>query len=227
MSIFPKRWPPSDESRIQLYSLATPNGQKVGVMLEETGLAYDTHLINILEGDQFDEDFIKLNPNAKIPAMIDPNGPQGKAITFMESGAILTYLAEKTGLFLSQDPHKKWETMQWLFFQMASVGPMLGQFGHFYKFAKDKTSDTYAEQRYTTEASRLLTVIDTKLSHTPYLAGEEYSIADIATFPWVMALDFYEGKDAVEYQKFTHIHAWLEGIQQRPAVKRGLQVCGF
>jgi len=226
-TIFPSRWSPQYPDQIQLYSLATPNGQKVGVMLEELSLPYEAHKIDLGAGDQFDEEYKKINPNSKIPSLIDPNGPEGKPITFMESGAILLYLARKTGKFLPDNPLLEWETIQWLFFQMASVGPMFGQFGHFYKFARDKTTDDYGLNRYTNETKRLLGVLNTHLEGRQYLVGEQYTIADMATFPWINALDFYQGKDDLEYHTFTNIQPWVDRCMERPAVTRGMKVCGF
>ncbi len=223
---FPERWPAQHPERIQLYSLATPNGMKLGIMLEESELPYEAHLINIMKDEQFDEDFKKINPNSKIPALIDPNGPDGKPIHFMESGAMMIYLAEKTGKLLSTDPTQRWQTIQWLFFQMASIGPMFGQFGHFYKFAKGKT-DSYGEERYTKETIRLLKVLDKKLGETEYLAGDDYSIADIATFPWVGAFNFYEAFEAVNYYEYKNVIRWHQAISERPAVQRGVKVCAL
>ena len=169
--------------KIQLYSLATPNGQKVSIALEEMELPYTAHLIDILKGEQFHDNFTAINLNAKIPAIVDPSGPGGGPISIMESGAILIYLAEKSGKLLSPDPRLKCETLQWLFFQAAGVGPMFGQFGHFYKFAKDNCDHPYPVTRYTKETKRLLAVLDKRVSDRSYVAGHEYSIADIATFP--------------------------------------------
>ncbi|MEM6294996.1 MAG: glutathione binding-like protein [Myxococcota bacterium] len=221
----PKRWPAQHPDRIQLYSLPTPNGQKAGIVLEELGLPYEAHRIDIMAGDQFDPDYVAINPNSKIPALIDPDGPGGKPIALMESGAILMYLAEKTGKLLPEDPRGRWEAMQWLFFQVGGVGPFFGQFGHFFKFAKGKT-DTYGEERYAKETKRLLGVLDGRLSDQDYLAGNEYSIADIATFPWINALDFYEGKPKVEYDTFKNVQAWVARCMDRPAVQRGVKVAG-
>ncbi len=221
---FPQRWPAQQPDHIQLYSLATPNGKKIGIMLEEIGLPYEAHLINISKDDQFDADYIKISPNSKIPAIIDPNGPDGKPITLMESGAILIYLAEKAGQLLSSEPHQRWQTLQWLFFQVGHIGPMFGQFGHFYKFAKGKT-DLYAEQRYTQETIRLLKVMDKKLGETEFLAGDQYSIADIAAYGWTVSFDYYEGKEAVQFADYKNIHRWIDWLESRPAVQKGSQVC--
>lgn len=225
-NVFP-RWPAQHPDRIQLYSLATPNGKKAGIMLEETGLPYEAHKIDIMADDQFDEDYKRINPNSKIPAIIDPNGPGGQPMSVMESGAILQYLADKSGKFMPKQAALRWEVTQWLFFQMASVGPMLGQFGHFFKFAKGKTQDTYAKERYTNEAKRLLGVLNTRLEGRTHLVNDEYTIADIATFPWIMALDFYEGKDALDYDSFENLEPWVQRCATRPATVRGMKVCGF
>ena len=221
---FPSSWPAKHSDQIQLYSFATPNGVKASIMLEEIGLPYDAHLIHIGKDDQFKEDFIKINPNSKIPAIIDPNGPNNQPIAFMESGAILMYLAEKTNQLLSKDPETRWQTLQWLFFQVGHIGPMFGQFGHFYMYAKDKT-DNYGEERYTKEAIRLLSVLNDQLDKNEFISGTEYSIADIAIYGWTTAFDFYQGKDAVRFQEYTHLHRWQKLVGERPAVKRGLEVC--
>jgi len=219
MTTLPSRWPATDPTRIQLYSLPTPNGKKASIMLEETGLPYDAHLINIMKGDQRDPEFVAINPNSKIPAIIDPQGPGGEPLAIMESGAILIYLARKAGMLLPTDPRDESRVLQWLFFQVGSVGPMFGQFGHFYKYAKGKT-DSYGEERYRKETVRLLEVLDTNLAGNKWIAGD-YSIADIALAPWVDSFDFYECHDAVEYARFTNVHAWMERFHARPAVKRG------
>lgn len=222
---FPRRWPPRHPERLQLYSLPTPNGQKIGVALEELGLPYEAHRIDIGAGDQFDEDYVAINPNSKIPSIIDPHGPGGRPIAIMESGAILMYLSEKTGRLTPRDGALRWETIQWLFFQVASVGPFFGQFGHFYKFARDRTSDDYGIERYAAEARRLLGVLDRRLEGREYLVGDQYTIADIATFPWVMALDFYQGKDFLGYGSFANVEPWVRRCATRPAAARGLKVC--
>ncbi len=226
-SLFPSRFPPQHPDRLQLYSLATPNGQKAGIMLEEIALPYEAHKIDIMAGDQFDEEYKQINPNSKIPSIIDPDGPGGQPIRMMESGAILMYLAKKTGKLLPTDPMLEWETIQWLFFQMASIGPFFGQFGHFYKFARGKTTDDYGLNRYTQEAKRLLGVLNDRLTDRQYLVGEQFTIADIATFPWVNALDFYEGKDHLDYASFAAIQPWVDRCMERPAVQRGIKVCSF
>lgn len=214
-------------SKIQLYSLATPNGQKASVALAEMNLAYDAHKIDITKGDQFKDDFIEINPNSKIPAIVDPDGPGGQHAVF-ESGAILIYLAEKSGKFLSSDPKLRSETLQWLFFQVGGVGPMFGQFGHFYKYAKDKCDHPYPLKRYTEETKRLLSVLDKRLNDRSFLVGDEYSIADMATFPWVLCLDkFYEAKDHLELGSFKNISPWLNRIKEREKTQKGMHVCSF
>lgn len=206
---------------IQLYSLATPNGQKVSVALEEMELPYEAHTINILNGDQFSEDFIKINPNSKIPAIVDGD------LNIMESGAILLHLAEKTGKFLSKDPIKRSETLQWLFFQVGGVGPMFGQFGHFYKYAKDKCDHEYPVNRYLNETKRLLKVLDTRLENRDYLV-DEISIADFATAPWVVCLDkFYNGSEVLELDSFKNVTSWVKRFLDRPKVRKGMEVCSF
>jgi len=223
---FPKRWPAQHPDHIQLYSLATPNGKKVGIALEELDLPYEAHRINIMECDQFDPDFVAINPNSKIPAIIDPNGPDGEAVSVFESGAILQYLVDKAGgRLLPSSKRGRIEANKWLFFQMAGIGPTFGQFGHFFKFARNKTSDSYALERYTAETKRLLGVLDKRLDGRPYLAGDVYSIADIATFPWIMVLDFYGGKETLDYDTFENVQPWVDRCLKRPAVQRGIKVC--
>lgn len=225
MSTFPTRWPAQHPDRIQLYSLATPNGQKAGIVLEELGLPYEAHTINIMSGEQHDPEFLEINPNGKIPAIIDPAGANGEPLAIMESGAILLHLAEKTGKLLPKDPVARSQAIQWVFFQVGSVGPMFGQFGHFYKFAKGKT-DSYGEERYGKEVTRLLGVLERQLKGKDYLVGE-FSIADIAIAPWIKALDFYEGKEAVGYADFPLVDAWVTRFFERPAVQRGIKVCAM
>jgi len=214
-------------NKIQLHSLATPNGQKVSIALEELGLAYDSHTINIMKDDQFTPEFIALNPNSKIPAILDPNGPGNTEHAVMESGAILLYLAEKTGKLISHDPVKRSETIQWLFFQMASIGPMFGQFGHFYKYAGEKCDHPYPVTRYTNEAKRLLKVLDKRLVNRDYIV-DEYSIADIAIFPWVLCLDkFYSASEHLSLSEFKNVNRWLQVCLDKPATQAGLNVCPF
>lgn len=209
---------------IQLYSLATPNGQKVSIALEEMGLEYKAHTINILKDEQFTDHFIAINPNSKIPAIIDEDGPGGKHNVF-ESGAILLYLAEKTGKFLSQDPVKKSETIQWLFFQMGGVGPMFGQFGHFYKYAGEKCDHPYPKERYSNETRRLLAVIDKQLNNKDFIV-DKYSIADMAIFPWVVCLSkFYKATDHLKLSEFKNVNSWIERCLSRPATLKGMDIC--
>ena len=211
---------------IHLYSLATPNGQKVSVALEELRLVYTPHTINILKGEQFTPDFVALNPNSKIPVLVDEEGPNGSTVTIVESGAILLYLAEKTGGLLSTDPVLRMETIQWLFFQMANIGPMFGQFGHFFKYAKDRCLDPYPLERYTTEAKRLLTLLDSRLANREWIVGEAYSIADIAIFPWVECLGrFYSAGEQLQLSEYSNVQEWLKRCLARPAVQRGMTVC--
>ena len=211
---------------IHLYSLATPNGQKVSVALEELRLVYTPHTINILKGEQFTPDFVALNPNSKIPVLVDEEGPNGSTVTIVESGAILLYLAEKTGGLLSTDPVLRMETIQWLFCQMANIGPMFGQFGHFFKYAKDRCLDPYPLERYTTEAKRLLTLLDIRLANREWIVGEAYSIADIAIFPWVECLGrFYSAGEPLQLSEYSNVQEWLKRCLARPAVQRGMTVC--
>lgn len=214
------------ENKIQLFSLATPNGQKVGIALEEMGLPYDAHTINIGKGDQFTPEFIAVNPNSKIPAITDPVGPDGKPISIMESGAILLYLAQKSGKFLTKDLRLQSEVMQWLFFQVGGVGPMFGQFGHFYKYAKDKCDHPYPVERYATEAKRLLGVLEARLTGRTFLVGEEYSIADMATMPWVNGAQvFYGATEKLEFAKFPNVQAWVKRCLERPKTLAGMNIC--
>ncbi|HMA79061.1 MAG TPA: glutathione binding-like protein [Candidatus Paceibacterota bacterium] len=213
---------------IQLYTVATPNGRKVSIALEAMGLPYEAHCVDIGAGEQFTEEFVtKVNPNSKIPAIIDPDGPDGAEHRVFESGAILMYLAEKSGQLLSRDPAKRSETIQWLFFQNAGVGPMFGQFGHFYKFGKDNCDHPYPVERYTKEVKRLLGVLEQQLEGQEYLVGE-YSIADISTFPWVGCLDWgYEAKEFLGLNEYPNVMAWHERNADKPASKKGAEVCGF
>lgn len=222
-----ERYPVQHPERLQLYSLATPNGKKIGVALEELGLPYEAHRVDIMAGEQHHPAYLGLNPNGKIPTLVDPAGPEGQAVALMESGAILWYLAEKTGQLVPKSPGLRLETLQWLFFQVGGVGPMFGQFGHFHKFARGKTTDTYALDRYSAEARRLLQVLETRLEGRDYLVGSSYTVADIATFPWVTALDFYEGKAHLTYDDFPRVEAWVQRCLARPATQRGLEVCAL
>lgn len=226
LSGFPitKIWPAANPDVIQLYSLPTPNGVKASIMLEETGLQYEPHLVNIMKNETWGPEYLALNPNGKIPAIIDPNGPGGKPLALFESGAILIYLAEKTGKFLSADPAKRYETIQWVMFQMAAVGPMFGQLGFFHKFAGAAFEDKRPRDRYVAESKRLLGVLETRLEGREWLV-DDYSIADIATLGWVSNLiGFYGAGDLVEYASLTNVPAWLERGLARPAVQRGMDI---
>lgn len=209
--------------KIQLYSLGTPNGQKVSIALEELNIPYDFHKIDIMEGDQFTDEYIQINPNSKIPAIVDPDGPENEPFSMMESGAILIYLAQKAGRLLSEDAVTQNVTIQWLFFQMASIGPMFGQFGHFYKYAQDKCDHPYPLERYSKETTRLLHVLEKRLENRDYLV-DEYSIADIATFPWVSCLgDFYEAGEHLKLASFKNVQNWLKRCLDKPATQRGIE----
>lgn len=203
---------------IELYTWTTPNGRKVSIMLEETGLPYNVHPIDITKGEQHDPEFLKLSPNNKIPAIIDPEGPDGKPISMFETGAILIYLADKTGRFYPTDPRTRLVVLQWLMWQMGGFGPMLGQAHHFRRFAKEKIP--YAIERYTNETKRLYGVIDKRLGEAAYLGGEEYSIADIATFPWAARHEWH----GVDLPEFPNVKRWYDAVAARPAVERGMQV---
>ncbi|MFJ2986342.1 glutathione binding-like protein [Collimonas sp. NPDC087041] len=203
---------------IDVYSWPTPNGHKVHIMLEECGLPYRVHGVDIGAGDQFNPDFLSISPNNKIPAIVDAHGPDGKPISLFESGAILVYLAGKSGKFLGNTDREKFNTLQWLMFQMGGVGPMLGQAHHFRIYAPEKIE--YAVNRYTNEAKRLYGVIDKQLSQHRFLAGNEYTIADIATFPWIRSWK----NQGIELSDFPNLKTWFDGIAERPAVKRGVEV---
>lgn len=214
------RWPIQHRDRIQLFSLPTPNGQKVSIALEELQLPYEAHRVG-LSGDQHTPEFTSISPNGKIPAIIDPDGPEGQPLRLMESGAILWHLAEKTGRLIPRGPQARLECLQWLCFQIGHVGPMFGQFGHFYVYAKDKCEHPYPAQRYADETRRLLGVLDRQLASQDNLVGE-FSIADIAVFPWVNCLaDFYSATDKLGLREFEHVERWRERCNQRPATQRG------
>lgn len=203
---------------IDLYSWPTPNGHKIHIMLEECGLPYRVHAVDIGAGDQFQADFLAISPNNKIPALVDSEGPDGQPISLFESGAILLYLAGKTGQFLGETTREKYQTMQWLMFQMGGFGPMLGQAHHFRIYAPEKID--YAYERYTNEAKRLYSVLDKQLAQHTYLAGEFYSIADIACFPWARSA----ANQGIDWTDFPHAKRWFDEIAARPAVQRGVQV---
>jgi GST-like protein len=217
-----RKWPAQYPDRIQLYSLPTPNGVKVSIMLEESALPYEPHLVSFDSNDQKTPEFLALNPNGKIPAILDPNGPGGKPLPLFESGAILIYLADKSGLFLPQDPAGRYETIQWLMLQMGGVGPMFGQVGFFHKFAGKEYPDKRPLQRYVDESKRLLGVINRRLDGREWLMGENYTIADMATFPWIANLiGFYDAGDLVSIADFPHVTRAVRAFEQRPAVIRG------
>lgn len=219
------RWPAQYPDRLQLFSLPTPNGVKVGIMLEETGLAYEPHRIDILANDSHDPAFLALNPNGKIPAIYDPDGPNGRPLALFESGAILIYLADKTGRFLAADPGTRYETIQWLMWQMAGVGPMFGQVGFFNKFAGKAYEDKRPLERYVAESARLLGVLDKRLEGRDWVMGADYSIADISLLGWVRNLTgFYEAGELVGFDRFVHVRRWFDRGLARPAVQRGLLV---
>lgn len=218
------KWPAQHPERLQLYSLPTPNGVKVSIMLEETGLPYEAHLVSFERNEQFSPEFLSLTPNNKIPAILDPNGPGGQPLALFESGAILLYLAEKTGQLLAQDAAARYETLQWLMWQMGGVGPMFGQLGFFHKFAGAEYEDKRPRDRYVAESARLLGVLDQRLQGRDWIMGE-YSITDIAVFPWVRCLvDFYKAGDLVQFERFGNVRRVLDAFLARPAVQRGLSI---
>ena len=226
LSAFPinKRWPAQHPDRLQLYSLNTPNGVKASIMLEETGLPYEPHLVDITKNETWGPEFLSLNPNGKIPAIIDPDGPGGKPLALFESGAILFYLAEKTGQFLPADPARRYETLQWVMFQMGGMGPIFGQVGFFNKFAGKAIEDKRPLERYVAESKRVLGVLDGRLEGRDWVM-DDYSIADISMLGWVRNLiGFYEARDLVEFDTLKNVPAWLERGLARPAVQRGLEI---
>lgn len=228
LSAFPitVRWPAANSGIIQLYSLPTPNGVKVSIALEELGLAYEPHLVDFGTNAQKSPEFVSLNPNGRIPALIDPEGPDGKPIGIFESGAILIYLAEKTGKLMPTDARGRMQVLQWLMFQMGGVGPMFGQYGHFHKFAADKVENNpYPAQRYREESRRLLSVLEAQLEKGPWLAGEDYTIADIATWPWVRCLKvFYDAEADLGLANFPRVLDWWARAEARPASQKGLNI---
>lgn len=226
LSAFPitRRWPAEHPDRLQLYSLNTPNGVKVSIMLEEIGLPYEAHLVDIGENESWTPEFLSLNPNGKIPAILDPDGPGGKPLALFESGAILVYLAEKTGKLLSADPATRYQTLQWVMFQMAAIGPMFGQVGFFHKYAGRAFEDKRPLERYVGESKRLLGVLEDRLEGRDWIM-DDYSIADVATLGWVRNLiGYYGARDLVDFDSLTFVPAWLERGLARPAVQRGLEI---
>ncbi len=227
LSAFPiaTRWPAKYPDRLQLYSFPTPNGVKVSIALEELGLPYEPHAIDIGKNESWTPEFLSLNPNGKIPAIIDPDGPDGKPLGLFESGAILLYLAEKTGKLIPADAAGRYETIQWVFFQMAAIGPIFGQVGFFYKFGGREIEDKRPLERYRDESKRLLGVLETRLDGRDWIMGDQYTIADISMLGWVRNLiGFYGARDLVEFDSLKRVPAWLERGLARPAVQRGLDI---
>ena len=220
-----KKWPAAHPDRIQLYSLPTPNGVKVSILLEELGLPYEPHRVSFDTQDQFSPEVLSLSPNNKIPAILDPNGPDGKPLALFESGAILVYLASKTGQFIPADTAGRYETLQWVMFQMGGIGPMFGQLGFFHRFAGKEYEDKRPRDRYAAESKRLLGVLDQRLEGRDWVMGDEYTIADIAILPWVRNLvGFYEAGDLVGFSQFKNVARVLEAFVARPAVVKGLTI---
>jgi GST-like protein len=227
LSAFPitRRWPARFPDRLQLYSLPTPNGVKVSIALEEIGTPYEPHLVDIGANETLTPEFLSLNPNGKIPAIIDPDGPGGAPLGLFESGAILLYLADKAGMLLPADAARRYETIAWVFFQVAAVGPMFGQIGYFHKFAGREIADKRPLEHYRDESKRLLGVLETRLDGRRWIMGDEYTIADISLLGWVRNLiDFYEARDLVAFDTLKQVPAWLERGLARPAVQRGLKI---
>ncbi len=220
-----KKWPAQFPESIQLYSLATPNGQKISIALEELQLPYEAHKVDIMTGDQFLDEYKVISPNSKIPAIIDPHGPGGKPLVLMESGAILLYLAEKTGKLLPL-AEEKFSYLPWLFFQVGHIGPMFGQFGHFYRYAKEKCDHPYPVERYRNETKRLLAVLETRLGSSPFIGGPLFSIVDISIYPWVECLDlFYKAAEILALDQYPLVKDWLARCKARPSYAKGSQVC--
>jgi GST-like protein len=227
LSAFPitRKWPASQPDRIQLYSLPTPNGVKASIMLEETGLPYEVHRVGFENNDQMSPEFLSLNPNNKIPAILDPGGPGGQPMALFESGAILVYLADKSGKLLPREGARRYEALQWLMFQMGGIGPMFGQVGFFHKFAGKDWEDKRPRDRYVNEAKRLLAVLDGHLKGRQWMVGDDYGIADIAIFPWVRNLaGFYGAGELVGFDGFKEVQRVLAAFVARPAVVRGLEI---
>jgi GST-like protein len=220
-----KKWPAQHPERIQLYSLPTPNGVKASIMLEETALPYEPHLVSFDSNDQKSKEFLALNPNGKIPAILDPHGPDSKPMALFESGAILIYLADKSGLLMPNDAIGRYHTIQWLMFQMGGIGPMFGQLGFFHKFAGKDFPDKRPLERYVAESKRLLDVLNTHLEDREWIMGANYSVADIATFPWIHNLiGFYGARELVGFDQYPHVARVLKVFTERPAVIRGLNI---
>lgn len=227
LSAFPvaTRWPAKHPKLFQLYSAPTPNGVKISIVLEEIGLPYEAHYVDIGKDETWTPEFLALNPNGKIPSIIDPNGPDGKPLALFESGAILLYLAEKTGKLIPTDAGSRYETIQWVFFQMAAIGPIFGQLGFFHKFAGRAITDKRPLERYRAESRRLVGVLETRLTGRTWIMGDAYTIADISMLGWVRNLiGFYEARELVGFDDFPNVAAWLERGLARPAVQRGLAI---
>ena len=227
LAAFPitQKWVAQYPDRIQLYSLPTPNGVKVSIMLEETGLPYEPHTVNFASNDQMTPEFLSVNPNNKIPAILDPEGPGGKPMALFESGAILVYLADKSGMFLPLHGAERYETLQWLMFQMGGVGPMFGQLGFFHKFAGKDYEDKRPRDRYVDESKRLLAVLNQRMEGRAWLMGDDYSIADIATWPWVRNVyGFYGAGALVGIDDFPNVKRTVDAFVARPAVAKGLEI---
>lgn len=218
------KWPAKNPDILQLYSYPTPNGVKASIALEEMGIAYEPHLVTLKDEDVKSPEFLSLNPNNKIPAIIDPDGPDSKPLGLFESGAILIYLAEKSGKLIGSSATEKAHIIQWVMFQMGGLGPMLGQLGFFYKFADSEWEDKRPQERYINEAKRLLGVLDLELAGKDWIAGADYSIADIAIAPWLRALDFYGAKEAVGWSDHTNLVDYVKRFEARPAVQKGLNI---
>jgi GSH-dependent disulfide-bond oxidoreductase len=227
LSAFPitARWPAKYPERLQLYSFPTPNGVKVSIALEELGLPYEPHLVDITKNESWCPEFLALNPNGKIPAILDPNGSDARPLALFESGAILLYLADKTGKLVPSEAARRYQTIQWVFFQMAFIGPMFGQVGYFYKFAGREIADKRPLERYRDEAKRLLGVLERRLDGRQWIMDDDYTIADISMLGWVRNLiGFYGARDLVEFDALQHVPPWLERGLARPAVQRGLTI---
>ena len=219
------RWPAKRPDQLQLYSFPTPNGVKISIALEEIGLPYEAHLVNILKNESWTPEFLALNPNGKIPAILDPDGPGGKPIALFESGAILLYLADKTGKLIPSDPIRRYETIQWVFFQMGGIGPMFGQLGFFHKFAGREIADKRPLERYRDESKRLLGVLETRLNGRQWIMDDDYTIADISMLGWVRTIKvFYEAGDLVGLDAMPNVLRWLDKGLARPASERGLNI---
>jgi GST-like protein len=227
LSAFPitRKWPAKNPKVLQLYSFPTPNGVKVSIALEEAGLPYEAHMVDIGKNESWTTEFLSLNPNGKIPAILDPNGPSGKPLGLFESGAILQYIADRTGKLLPADPNARYETIQWVHFQMGGIGPIFGQVGFFHKFAGREYEDKRPLKRYVDESKRLLGVMEARLKNRQWFMGDDFTIADISMLGWVRNLiGFYGAREIVEYDTLTEVPAWLERCLARPAVQRGLEI---